>query len=106
MDAGWLAQGGASTIWAGLDGLDWTGIWTGLDWLPDNCEADGGPGCQSADNLDWTGLDWNMDWPQDSGGAGLEVSSCGIPAESGARSRRQESEPIDRRSWPAGIRIE
>ena len=68
MDAVWLAQGGASTIWAGLDGLDWTGIWTGLDWLPDNCEADGGLGCQSAGNLDWTGLDWNHVWTLDSGG--------------------------------------
>jgi hypothetical protein len=60
-------------------GLDWTGLWTGLDWTLDNC--------------------WHGRWARG-------VSSCGTPAESGARTRLRESEPIDRRSWPAWVRIE
>ena len=73
-------------------GLDWTGLWTGLD-----------PGLELTIWRDWT-LDWIFDngqWSARIGGCW--ISSLVTPAESGARTRRQESEPRDRRSWPAGV---
>jgi hypothetical protein len=56
--------------------------------------------------LDWTGLDWTGIWTLDNCERMDGTSSCGTPAESGAWTRLRTAEPIDRRSWPAGARIE
>jgi len=53
----------------------------------------------------WTGLDGTLGNGGVDGWA-LEFQVVGPSAESGARTRLRASEPIDRRSWPAGVRIE
>ena len=64
---------------------------------------------QSGLEMDWTVLESGLDWTGLEAGqlAARTVDSAGFklggtPAVSGVRSRRQASEPIDRRSWPAG----
>jgi hypothetical protein len=54
----------------------------------------------------WTGASMDLDWPGQWELVTSGVSSCGTPAVSGAWTRLRASEPIDRRSWPAGVPIE
>ena len=63
-------------------------------------DFDGRASRWSGDNLDWT-PDGTYTIGDATGGSGFQV--CWTPAVSGARTRLQESESIDRRSWPAGI---